>query len=246
VDLENGRIVGAEALARWIHPERGVLSAAEFVPLAEQSDLILDVDAAVRRSAIEARMVLAEAGCGAEFRVWCNVSAHQLTSADPVTALLADLDRSHCDPAGIGIELTETAVMAHPDEAARHIDEVRRHSVRVALDDFGTGHSSLALLRSMTVDELKVDQSFVADMMVDERDMAIIRAMTTLGQELGLRVVAEGVETLAQATSLAELHCDRAQGFLWSTAVPIGAFLTLVQTTFATRGYPVDGFAASA
>jgi diguanylate cyclase len=246
VDLENGRIVGAEALARWIHPERGVLSAAEFVPLAEQSDLILDVDAAVRRSAIEARMVLAEAGCGAEFRVWCNVSAHQLTSADPVAALLADLDRSHCDPVGIGIELTETAVMAHPDEAARHIDEVRRHSVRVALDDFGTGHSSLALLRSMTVDELKVDQSFVTDMMVDERDMAIIRAMTTLGQELGLRVVAEGVETLAQATALAELRCDRAQGFLWSTAVPIGAFLTLVQTTFATRGYPVGGVAASA
>ena len=235
IDLATGRIVGAEALARWNHPDRGVLSAADFVPLAEESDLILEVDAVVRRSAIEARVALADAGCSPDFRVWCNVSAHQLTTADPVEDLLADLHRAGCDPRGVGVELTETAVMAHLAAAADRIEEVRLMAVRVALDDFGTGHSSLALLRSMTVDELKVDRSFVSDMATDERDMAIVRAMTLLGKELGLLVVAEGVETLAQSTLLADLQCDRAQGFLWSAAVPLGQFLPMVRTTFPVR-----------
>jgi diguanylate cyclase (GGDEF)-like protein len=235
IDLRSGTIVGAEALARWNLPDGGVVSAADFVPLAEESDLILEVDAVVRRSAIEARVALALAGCSPDFRVWCNVSAHQLTTADPVVDLLEDLHAAGCDPRGIGVELTETAVMAHLATAALRIDEVRRMAVRVALDDFGTGHSSLALLRSMTVDELKVDRSFVADMVTDERDMAIVRAMTVLGKELGLLVVAEGVETLAQATLLADLHCDRAQGFLWSPAVPLGEFLPMVRATFPIR-----------
>jgi diguanylate cyclase (GGDEF)-like protein len=239
VDLGSGRIVGAEALARWVHPERGVLTASEFVPLAEESDLILDVDAAVRRSAITARVALAQAGCRQDFRIWCNISAHQLTMTNPVDELLGDLLGAGCDPEGIGIELTETAVMAHPGAAALHIDEIRRSSIRVALDDFGTGHSSLALLRSMTVDELKVDQSFVSDMCSDPRDMAIVRALTSLGQDLGLLVVAEGVETLAQSTLLGELRCDRAQGFLWSSAVPVGDLLPLVRGTFPVRIDPL-------
>ncbi len=202
IDLSTGRVVGAEALARWNHPWRGVLSAAEFIPLAEQSDLILQVDTAVRGSAIHARVALADAGCGPDFRIWCNVSAHQLTTADPIADLLAQLVAAGCEPSGIGIELTETAVMANLDAAAREIERVRGVAVRVALDDFGTGHSSLALLRSMSVDELKVDRSFVAGMVTDQRDLAIVRAMTTLGREVGLVVVAEGVETLAQAALL--------------------------------------------
>ncbi len=235
VDLETGEIVGAEALARWAHPERGVLTAAEFVPLAEESELILDVDAAVRRSAIAARSKLAEAGCRDDFRIWCNISAHQLTVTNPVDDLVGDLERAHCDPSGIGIELTETAVMAHPAAAAVHIDKIRRLAIRVALDDFGTGHSSLALLRSMAVDELKVDQSFVFDMCSDPRDMAIVRALTSLGRDLGLLVVAEGVETLAQATLLGSLGCHRAQGFLWSSAVPVDDLVPLVRGTFPVR-----------
>jgi EAL domain-containing protein (putative c-di-GMP-specific phosphodiesterase class I) len=209
--------------------------AAEFVPLAEESDLILEVDAAVRRCAIDARVALDHVGCRSDFRVWCNVSARQLTMSDPIADLLEELDRAGCDPGGIGIELTETAVMAHLDVAAHHIEQVRHFAVRVALDDFGTGHSSLALLRSMRVDEMKVDRSFVSGMVTDERDMAIVRAMTTLGKDLGLLIVAEGVETLAQASLLGQLHCDRAQGFLWSTAVPLGEFLTLLQATFPVR-----------
>ncbi len=235
VDLSNGRIVGAEALARWNHPRRGVLAAAEFVPLAEESDLILELDAAVRRSAIEARMALARAGCDRHFRIWCNVSAHQLTAVDPLAGFVDELEQAGCEPGGIGIELTETAVMAHLEDAARHISAARELAVRVALDDFGTGHSSLTLLRSMIVDELKVDRSFVSDVVHDNRDMAIVRAMTSLGRDLGLLVVAEGVETLAQAARLADLRCDRAQGFLWSPAVPLGEFRTLMRSTFPVR-----------
>jgi diguanylate cyclase (GGDEF)-like protein len=234
IDLATGRVVGAEALARWNHPVRGVLSAAEFIPLAEKSDLILEVDTAIRASAIDARTALADAGWGPDFRIWCNVSAHQLTTADPIGDLLTQLEQAGCDPSGIGIELTETAVMAHPEVAARQIEQVRGVAVRVALDDFGTGHSSLTLLRSLAVDELKVDRSFVAGMVGNQRDLAIVRAMTNLGREVGLVVVAEGVETLAQAAMLARLRCDRAQGFLWSPAVALGEFLTIARSAFPT------------
>jgi EAL domain-containing protein (putative c-di-GMP-specific phosphodiesterase class I) len=125
--------------------------------------------------------------------------------------------------------------MEHLEEAARHISAARQLAVRVALDDFGTGNSSLTLLRSLVVDELKVDRSFVSDIVGDKRDMAIVRAMTSLGRDLGLLVVAEGVETLAQAARLAELRCDRAQGFLWSPAVPLGEFRMLLRSTFPIR-----------
>ncbi len=238
VDLVTGRVVGAEALARWNHPTRGILSAAEFVPLAEQSDLILEVDAAIRSSAIAARVALADAGCAPQFRIWCNVSAHQLTTADPIADLVTQVEAAGCDPSGVGVELTETAVMAQPEAAAAQMERVRGLSVRVALDDFGTGHSSLALLRSMSVDELKIDRTFVAGMMTSGRDLAIVRAMCTIGREVGLVIVAEGVETLAQASMLTRLGCDRAQGFLWSPAVPLGELLVLVRSAFPTAAGP--------
>ena len=235
VELSTGRIVGAEALARWNHPARGVLTAADFVPLAEESDLILEIDAAVRRDAIGARAELARAGCGPDFRVWCNISARQLAIDGAVTGLVDELYRLHCSPGEIGIELTETAVMANLDDASRQIDEIRSHGIKVALDDFGTGQSSLAVLMSMTVDELKVDKSFVLNMEVGNRNVAIVRAMAALGGDLGLIVVAEGVETLNQAALVRTLHCDHGQGFLWSGAVPLEELCLLVQADFWRR-----------
>jgi len=212
-----------------------MLIAAEFMPLAEESDLIHEIDAVVRRSAFEARVALAEAGCSPDFRVWCNVSARQLTMTDPFADLLDDLLRADCSPAGIGIELTESAVLTDVTAATLHLEGVRRSDIRVALDDFGTGHSSFALLRSIPVDELKVDKSFVSGIGTDICDTAIIRATTALGRDLGLRVVAEGVETLAQAGHLGNLQCHRAQGYLWSDAVPLGKLHTLVKRTYPVR-----------
>jgi diguanylate cyclase (GGDEF)-like protein len=240
VELSTGRMVGAEALARWDHPTRGVLSASEFVPLAEESDLILGIDSAVRRSAIQARVTLSEAGCDPGFRIWCNASSRQLSATDPVADLLAALRYANCHPGGIGVELTETAVMANLEVAARHIDRVRSYGVHVALDDFGTGHSSLSLLRSLSVDEIKIDRSFVLGVGTDAPDTAIVRAVAALGRDLGLGVVAEGVETLSQATLLEGLRCDRAQGFLWSAAVPLDALLTLSQSDSLVRPVPLS------
>ena len=142
VDLKTGRIVGAEALARWNHPQLGMLIAAEFMPLAEESDLVLEIDAVVRRSAIEARVSLTDMGCSPDFRIWCNVSARQLTTTDPFADLMDELCQAGCDPAGIGIELTESAVLTDVTAATLHLEGVRRSDIRVALDDFGTGHSS--------------------------------------------------------------------------------------------------------
>ena len=146
-----------------------------------------------------------------------------------MTGLIDEFERLHCSPGDIGIELTETAVMANLDDASRQIDEIRAQGIRVALDDFGTGQSSLAVLLSMTVDELKVDKSFVCDMEADNRNVAIVRAMAALGRDLGLVVVAEGVETLDQAALVRTLQCDHGQGFLWSSAVPLEELCLLVQ-----------------
>ena len=236
IDLRTGQIVGAEALARWNHPEFGMLGAADFISVAEDSDLILHVDAAVRRSAIDARVALAESGCDPEFRMWCNVAARQLTTLDPVGELLEDLGRAECEASGFGIELSESAVTAHAGVAVNHINRIRGQGVRVSLDDFGTGHSSLALLRSLSVDELKVDRDFVVDIDSDVRRRAVAKAMMTLGKDLGLSVVAEGVETLDQAELLADLGCDRAQGFLWAPPAPLVELLAMVRTTFPVRG----------
>jgi diguanylate cyclase (GGDEF)-like protein len=235
IDLRSGQVVGAEALARWMHPEFGLLGAADFISLAEDSDLILHIDAAVRRSAIEARVALAEAGCDPAFRMWCNVSSRQLTTLDPVGDLLDDLHRAKCEPLGFGVEIAEGAVSAHADAAVHHINRIRRHGVQVSLDDFGTGQSSLALLRSLSVDELKVDREFISDIDRDDRHRAVVKALMAMGKDLGLAVVAEGVETLDQAALLADLRCDRAQGFLWASPAPLVELLSVVRTTFPVR-----------
>jgi EAL domain-containing protein (putative c-di-GMP-specific phosphodiesterase class I) len=162
------------------------------------------------------------------FRVWCNVSARQLTRGEPASRLASLLNRTGCDPQGMGIEITETAVLPDIEAAARQIADARAQGVRVALDDFGTGNSSLTLLRELAIDSVKIDRSFVADLGIDPIDTAIVRNVTALAHDLGLSVVGEGVETVEQARRLAELGCRHAQGYLWSPAVPIDELLSLV------------------
>jgi diguanylate cyclase (GGDEF)-like protein len=226
VDLRNGTIVGAEALARWKHPERGVLGAPNFVPLAEESGIVFALDGKIISDAIAARVRLRDRGIADDFRIWCNISARQLARGAPAEQLSALLARAGCSPSAIGIELTETAVLPDVELAAVHIGQARRIGVKIALDDFGTGHSSLTLLRSLEIDCVKIDRSFVRDLTLDRIDLAIVRSVITLANELGLNVVAEGVETTEQAELLVELGCLRAQGFLYSEAV---SFNTLVR-----------------
>ena len=235
VDLRTGRYVGAEALARWNHPERGVLDAVRFVPLAEETGLVFALDDAVVASAAATRAQLAADGYGAGFRIWCNVSATHLSRGMPAAEQLGRLfERTGCDPNLLGIEITETAVLPDVAAAAREIASARALGVKVALDDFGTGHSSLTLLRSLTIDRVKIDRTFVTELTRDERDAAIVRRVIALAGDLGLDVVAEGVETPEQARLLAELGCPRAQGHLWAKALPIGELRARIDAQRAT------------
>lgn len=222
VDLRTGLFVGAEALARWDHPERGVLDAWKFVPLAEETGLVFALDDAVVERAVATRVQLAADGFGDGFRIWCNVSATHLTRSAPAHRLAQLLERTGCDPNFIGLEITETAVLPDVAAAAREIAAARALGIKVALDDFGTGHSSLTLLRSLTIDRVKIDRTFICEFTRDTRDAAIVRRVIALAGDLGLDVVAEGVETPEQARLLVELGCERAQGYLWAKALPVG------------------------
>jgi diguanylate cyclase (GGDEF)-like protein len=221
VDLATGRYVGAEALARWNHPERGVLDAWKFVPLAEETGLVFGLDDAIVASAVTTRAELAAAGFVDGFRIWCNVSATHLTRGMPAQRLAQFLEHTGCDPNLIGLEITETAVLPDVAAAAREIAAARELGVKVALDDFGTGHSSLTLLRSLTIDRVKIDRTFICEFTREPRDAAIVRRVIALADDLGLDVVAEGVETPEQAGLLLEMGCTRAQGYLWAKALPI-------------------------
>jgi diguanylate cyclase (GGDEF)-like protein len=221
VELATGRIVGAESLARWTHPDRGVLDAAQFVPLAEEAGLVYPLDDATVQCAVEARAALTVAGIHETFRIWCNVSAGQFTRARPTERLVALLDQSGCAASMIGLEITETAILSDVRAAAREIAVARELGIKVALDDFGTGHSSLTLLRSLPIDRVKIDQTFVRELGKDERATAIVRSVINVAKDLGIEVVAEGVETPEQADVLADLGCQFAQGYLWAKAMPI-------------------------
>ena len=221
VELLTGRVVGAEALARWVHPERGLLDAGKFVPLAEEAGLVFRLDDRIVTSAVEARAGLAHAGIDPRFRIWCNVSSRQLARTHPLERLASVLTAMACEPSQIGIEITETAILPDVKAAAYEIAAARELGIKVALDDFGTGHSSLTLLRSLPIDRVKIDQSFVRELTLDANDAAIVRSVITLANDLGLEVVAEGVETPEQAQVLAHLGCQYAQGYLWARALPI-------------------------
>jgi len=221
VELATGRVVAAEALARWHHRTRGLLNASTFAPLAEESGLIFALDDHIVADAISTRVLLDTLGVEPHFRIWCNVSAGQLTRAEPSQRLADLLTSTGCDPQMIGIEITETAIFTDLDAAARELAAARALGVQIALDDFGTGYSSLNLLRSLPIDKVKIDQTFVRDIAHNDTDAAIVASLITVADRLGITVVAEGVETLDQVQALNQLGCRYAQGYLYAKALPV-------------------------
>jgi len=159
-------------------------------------------------------------GVDADFRIWCNVSAGQLARVKPTERLTTLLERTGCDPTLLGIEITETAVLADVAAAAKELAAARAIGIKIALDDFGTGHSSLTLLHSLPFDRVKIDRSFVRELSGGGAGAAIVRSVLALGQELGLDVVAEGVETTDQVKLLRELGCRYVQGYLFARVLP--------------------------
>ena len=207
-----------EALLRWHHPQRGMVQPNEFIPLAERAGLMKPLTRWVMAAALRQCRLWRDAGH--DLAVAVNLSMRTLHDAE-LPQIVRDLLRStRCEPAWLDLEITESDVMADPKGAIEILARLRALGVRVAIDDFGTGYSSLAYLNRLDVDEVKIDRSFVGTMTVDASSAAIVQATIQLGHGLGLEVVAEGVEDVATLEALKALHCDRAQGFLFSRALP--------------------------
>ena len=232
VGRHRGPVVATEALVRWDHPERGLLGPAEFIPTAERSGLIGPLGEAILRSACRQAAAWASA-LAAPPCVAVNLSARQLGSDGMVRAVQSALHDAGVDPALLRLELTETTVMEDVGRTARIMRDLRDLGVSLSIDDFGTGYSSLAYLTRLPVDELKIDREFIAGVEAGGEDLEVVRAIVAMARALDLRVVAEGVETLAQADIVTRLGCDLGQGFLYARPQPADAVTTLIRTTGA-------------
>jgi diguanylate cyclase (GGDEF)-like protein/PAS domain S-box-containing protein len=219
IELATGRIIGVEALLRWLHPQRGLVAPGAFIPTAEETGLILPIgEWALRAACLQAR-AWHESGAR-RVRVAVNISGKQLNGADIVGVVRRILTETHCDPSMLGLEITESAIMSDPRDAIRVISALHELGVEVTIDDFGTGYSSMAYLKRFALDRLKIDATFVQGTPEDKDDVAIVQATIALARQFRLRVTAEGVETTAQKTFLKEHECDAIQGFLVSAPLP--------------------------
>ena len=219
ISVVRGHITGVEALVRWASPDRGMVPPAEFIPLAEETGLIGAIGQWVLQSA--ARQVLAWRAAGLPpLRVAVNISARQLYADDFVTQVRELLAETGVDPGALELEITESVMMQNVQQMAERLAELKRLGLHIAIDDFGTGYSSLSYLKRLPIDSLKVDRSFVQDVLADSDEATITRAVIALAHSLRLEVVAEGVETEAQLDFLRDLGCDQIQGYLFSKPLP--------------------------
>ncbi|WP_291995013.1 EAL domain-containing protein [Candidatus Accumulibacter sp. ACC003] len=227
VDLASGRIVGAEALLRWQRPDVGLVPPGDFIPLAERSGLIVPIGAWVIDEACRQIRAWIDAGLPA-VKVAVNVSAGQFASGDLESVLSAALSRHAVDPGMLALELTESMLMAAPEQDIERLQRLRALGLGLSLDDFGTGYSSLSYLSRFPVDELKIDRALVKDIVTDTKAAAIATSVIALAHRMQLKVVAEGVETEAQLGYLRQYRCDQMQGYLFSKPVPADDFAALI------------------
>jgi diguanylate cyclase (GGDEF)-like protein/PAS domain S-box-containing protein len=219
--LMTERTIGFEALVRWQHPVRGLISPAEFIPMAEETGLIIPLGQWVLFEAC--RQMKEWKGRYASLpalTISVNLSSRQFAQRDLIDQIRNVLRETALDPRSLKLEITESLIMEDPNAAIAMIHQLRDLEIRASIDDFGTGYSSLSYLHRFPVDTLKVDRSFVSGMHENEEDREIVRTIVTLAHNLGLMVIAEGVETVDQMTRLKALHCEYGQGYLFSTPVP--------------------------
>jgi diguanylate cyclase (GGDEF)-like protein/PAS domain S-box-containing protein len=227
--IGDGRITGAEALLRWQHPQRGLVSPADFIPLAEESGLILPLGHWVLETACTQLALWAGWPEMAHLTVAVNVSTRQFRHPDFVDQVLAVLGKTGANPHRLKLELTESLLVENVQEVIAKMVALKSRGVGFSLDDFGTGYSSLSYLKRLPLDQLKIDQSFVSDVLTDPNDAAIAKTIIALAQSLGLGVIAEGVETEGQRNFLADHGCDAYQGYLFSRPLPLEAFQAFVR-----------------
>jgi EAL domain-containing protein (putative c-di-GMP-specific phosphodiesterase class I) len=233
VSLASGSVVAAEALVRWLHPERGFVPPADFVPLAEESGLIVPIGSWVFEGAVRHW-----AGWRSRHPerlppvLHVNLSPRQLHQQEFLGFVHHVLTRYRMEPGQVCVELTETVLMEDLERRRSPLSELRDLGVRIALDDFGTGYSSLTYLKRFPVDCIKIDQSFVAGVAGDTFDAAIVQSVVDLAHAVGLSVVAEGVETPEQLAKLRQLGCDQAQGYLFSRPRPAQDLDAVLNTVY--------------
>jgi diguanylate cyclase (GGDEF)-like protein/PAS domain S-box-containing protein len=219
-----GQVTGCEALVRWQHPVRGVVSPANFIPLAEECGLILSLGHWVLETACEQLALWATQAEMCHLTIAVNVSAHQFSQKDFVEQVLSVLNHTGANPHRLKLELTESLLVDNVQEIIGKMLALKAQGVSFSLDDFGTGYSSLSYLKRFPLDQLKIDQSFVRDVLIDPNDAAIAQTIVALAQILGLEVIAEGVETQAQRDFLAAHGCHAYQGYFFSRPLPIEGF----------------------
>jgi diguanylate cyclase (GGDEF)-like protein/PAS domain S-box-containing protein len=221
----NGRLTGVEALVRWRHPARGMISPVEFIPLAEETGLVVALGQWVLKKACAQLLAWSAHPATAQIEVAVNVSARQFHHPQFVAQVLDLVAAAGIDARRLKLELTETSLLENVDDTIAKMHALKLHGVSFALDDFGTGYSSLAYLKQLPLDMLKIDRSFVLDLLTNQNDAVIARTIIALGRSLGLRVLAEGVELAAQRDFLFAHGCDAYQGFLYAPALPADAVL---------------------
>jgi diguanylate cyclase (GGDEF)-like protein len=224
IDLRTDRLAGFEALIRWRHPSRGMVSPSEFIPIAEETGLIVQIgEWVVRHACMEAN------AWPDPLKVAVNLSPVQFKSPRLVTSVSEALDASGLPATRLELEITESVLLAENDASLATLRRLRNLGAHICMDDFGTGYSSLSYLRSFPFDKIKIDQSFVRDLDTEQDTRAIVRAIISLAKSLGMRVLAEGVETTEQLERLRVEGCNEVQGYLFSTPRPRGEISTLIE-----------------
>ncbi len=234
VNMQTGEVIGSEALVRWHHPTLGNIRPDIFIPIAEESGIIIPLGEWILRTACKDTLKLKERGLG-DLQVAVNISAVQFTGGDLLPMVKKTLAETQFSAEQLELEITESAVMHDPEDVIRSLHELSRFGIKLAIDDFGTGYSSLAYLKRFPVDTLKIDRAFIKDISRDSDDVVIVEAVLGLGKHFGLKVVAEGVEDKEQLNFLRQQGCDIAQGYHLSPPLALDQYIVWLEDWNAER-----------
>lgn len=228
VNIETGKLIGVESLIRWNKAGVGMISPGEFIPLAEETRLIIPIGEWALYSACKQAKIWHDSGHD-QLKLAINLSTIQFLNGNTVGLIASVLESTGFNPNFLEIEITETVALYDAEEAIKKMHALRNLGVRISIDDFGTGYSSLIYLKRFPINSLKIDQQFIKDIMTNESDKSLVKAMISMAHSLGLSVIAEGVETPEQLKYLQDLHCDEVQGYIYSKPISSGQFSEMLE-----------------